>query len=33
LSENWTAGCSVKLLYLAPETAVPLAETEGFIAG
>lgn len=32
LSENWTAGCSVKLLFLHPDTAAPLAKAEAYTA-
>ena len=32
LSENWAAGCSVKLLFLHPDTAAPLAKAEAYTA-
>jgi len=32
LSGLWSKGCSVKLLYLDPDTAAPLAETMGYTA-
>ena len=32
LSENWAASCSVKLLFLHPDTAAPLAKAEAYTA-